>query len=364
MRVAVIGARPGPIGGTTILVEQLIRGLKAAGVQVFAVDLARTTAMGVARILWTLAVLISLVRAFLRCDVVSIHVSVGGFQVLLPLVVALSRVLRTPLLVRYFGGDVRDAYRNFPPWLRSALVRVCYRHATFLGETREVVEHFRAHGAICYQYLNTRPEPAFDPPVVEAHPGGEVLRKGRYVFVSQLKRAKGVLEAVQAAEQGEGFELDVYGPADWDVSEQELRHRRNVCYRGVAPLGKSQEIISQYDALVFPSYYPGESYAGVIVESYSVGRPVVASRWQALPELVRHGETGLLVPPGDVRALRTALEMLAKNRDIMAKLGANARQFFVRYLRSDVAMERFVDICRSAAERRDRFVRPDVLDLP
>jgi glycosyltransferase involved in cell wall biosynthesis len=56
------------------------------------------------------------------------------------------------------------------------------------------------------------------------------------------------------------------------------------------------------------------------------GRPVVASAVGGLLDLVVDGETGLLVPPGDVPALRAALERLLADGELRRRLGAAARE--------------------------------------
>jgi glycosyltransferase involved in cell wall biosynthesis len=51
------------------------------------------------------------------------------------------------------------------------------------------------------------------------------------------------------------------------------------------------------------------------------GKPVVASEIGGMPDLINHGETGLLVPPGDVGALRDALQRLLINRELISRMG-------------------------------------------
>ena len=63
----------------------------------------------------------------------------------------------------------------------------------------------------------------------------------------------------------------------------------------------------------------------VLVEAMASGLPVVASAVGGIPEVVRDGETGLLVPPGDVAALTTALDRLAADPELRARLAAGAR---------------------------------------
>ena len=62
----------------------------------------------------------------------------------------------------------------------------------------------------------------------------------------------------------------------------------------------------------------------VLVESMAMGVPVVATDISAIPELVQGGETGLLVPVGDVDSLASGLLRLGRDGDLRRRLGANA----------------------------------------
>ena len=70
-------------------------------------------------------------------------------------------------------------------------------------------------------------------------------------------------------------------------------------------------LIASVDLVVVPSTYP-ESFGRSVIEAQAVGRPVVASSVGALQELVRDGESGLLVRPGDPQALAEALERMIR----------------------------------------------------
>jgi len=68
------------------------------------------------------------------------------------------------------------------------------------------------------------------------------------------------------------------------------------------------------------------------LEAMASGTPVIASRLDGLPEVVRDGETGFLVTPGDVEELRDRIAQLLGDRTLAARMGARGR---------DLVLERF-----------------------
>jgi glycosyltransferase involved in cell wall biosynthesis len=63
-----------------------------------------------------------------------------------------------------------------------------------------------------------------------------------------------------------------------------------------------------------------------LFEYMAAGRAVIASRIGQMAEIIRDGENGLLVEPADARALSRAIELLAYDKDLRARLGQAARQ--------------------------------------
>ena len=81
-------------------------------------------------------------------------------------------------------------------------------------------------------------------------------------------------------------------------------------------------VLASLDVLVLPSAY--EEMGSVLTEAMAAGLSVVASEVGGIPEVVRDGETGLLVPPGDVGALAAALDRLVDDPALRARLAAGA----------------------------------------
>jgi glycosyltransferase involved in cell wall biosynthesis len=101
---------------------------------------------------------------------------------------------------------------------------------------------------------------------------------------------------------------------------------------------------------VVPSITP-ESFGFVALEAMVLGRPVVAARSGALPEIVSDGETGLLTPPGDATALATALSRLLDDPGLRERMGSAGRRRAEQFSESRV-VQRVETIYQDLLERR------------
>jgi glycosyltransferase involved in cell wall biosynthesis len=106
---------------------------------------------------------------------------------------------------------------------------------------------------------------------------------------------------------------------------------------------------------VVPSVWP-EPFGQVAAEAMACGRPVVASAVGGLRDIVVHGETGLLVPPGDSVALRSAVEELLADEARRARMGEAGRRRAQRFMVSVVAdrLERIYEEDLGRKAERDR----------
>lgn len=84
-------------------------------------------------------------------------------------------------------------------------------------------------------------------------------------------------------------------------------------------------LLAEGDLLAWPGF--GEAYGLAYLEAQAVGLPVVAQHIAGVPEVVRHGETGLLTPPGDDSAYVAALRSLLNDPDRRRSMGQVARSF-------------------------------------
>jgi glycosyltransferase involved in cell wall biosynthesis len=86
-----------------------------------------------------------------------------------------------------------------------------------------------------------------------------------------------------------------------------------------------------------------------MVEAMAAGLPVVTTPVSGIPELVRDGENGLLVPPDDPSALADALQRLRREPDLAARMGRAAQATVRERFDGDASAQRLAELFAGAA---------------
>jgi glycosyltransferase involved in cell wall biosynthesis len=130
-----------------------------------------------------------------------------------------------------------------------------------------------------------------------------------------------------------------------------------------APLGESVRflgwrtdgptIMADCDTLVLPSLWEG--FGLVTLEAMALSRPVIASRVGALPEIVLNGETGLLVPPSNPKALADALCRLLGDPAYARILGQAGRTRLEKHFSVTRMAKQHALVYKEAASRVPEF---------
>jgi glycosyltransferase involved in cell wall biosynthesis len=103
---------------------------------------------------------------------------------------------------------------------------------------------------------------------------------------------------------------------------------------------------------VMPSL--NEALSNSLLESMAAGAPTVATRVGGTPEAVVDGETGLLVPPGDVPALSRSILTLLESPTLARRLGAAARRLVEQHFSIDRMAEATTRVYDDLLERKTR----------
>ena len=178
------------------------------------------------------------------------------------------------------------------------------------------------------------------------------------LFVGVLDRAhqfKGIREAIEAIAQTPKTKLTIIGDGD-SRAEIEAEVRTKGLVDRVVFCGRvsQEELIRAYqqaDVLLFPSTNRAEAFGLVALEAQACGTPVIASWLPGVRTVVIDGETGILVEPGSVSEIVSALNRMTNESGWRMRLGKNARAHVEAHFRRENLLDRqiqiYQDVCAS-----------------
>lgn len=168
----------------------------------------------------------------------------------------------------------------------------------------------------------------------------------RICTFSRVMREKGIEDVVNVVKkinhesQRIVYCLDIYGQID--PSQTKWFNSLNsdfppfIEYKGSVPFDKTVEVIKDYFALVFPTKFYTEGLPGTILDAYSAGVPVIASKWESFDDLIEEGKTGFGYEFNNREELATILLDLSKKPEKINRLKRNCLEKALCYLPDEI----------------------------
>ncbi len=259
-----------------------------------------------------------------KFDIVHTHLSKAG--ILGRLAAWLARV---PVIMHTYHGDVLEGY--FPP-LKSRLFleverlmgRVTHR---FVCVSKALKDRF-----LLYQMGSPDDFSVIANGIVMAdfEPGSQssqnVLRVGTLAMFYPIKRLDLFVEMAQRLKQRlPDTECVIAGGGHEEPRLYKLSHMRGNPVQFLGILQDRAAFLTGLDVFVLCSDYEGAGMS--LMEAMICGVPVVATKVGGVPEIVRHGDTGVLVLPGNVDALTEAVYELLQDHTRRQEMGHQARVY-------------------------------------
>jgi len=172
------------------------------------------------------------------------------------------------------------------------------------------------------------------------------------VYVGRLSFEKGIKTLIEAV-KGLNVGLKIIGNGPLRQESEEKVKNENI--KNVKFLGfkKGKELKEEIKKAMF-TVLPSECYENnprSVIESFALGKPVVGARIGGIPELVIDHETGMTFEPGDTEDLREKIGFMLNNKDIIEKMGKNARNFVKEIFNPDSHYKKLVKSYRRAIEK-------------
>jgi glycosyltransferase involved in cell wall biosynthesis len=236
------------------------------------------------------------------------------------------------IFYRGFAGGLKSQYKGLSPIKRQVLKRALSKCTLVTFETVSDYEYFSdeltlERGTVewlpNYRPLNTSP------------PKHEQSDEMKLCFLGKISPEKGVDSLLDAEHHlPAGVTIDLYGPVeDRDNIADRIRKlpsTSSIRYRGTVQADEAAALLSHYDWLILPTKWKTEGHPGVILEALSVGVPVIATKWNGIPDILDES-CGILMETNDVTEIVVAIQKakLAKALKVNLQIAAyqRARQY-------------------------------------
>jgi len=278
----------------------------------------------------------SVFRAMKHCSNVMIFPAPHGVKVFPGLVSAFNSLLHRRTFFIVIGGWLADFLKDHP-YIR----RATKKFYSVCAETRSLVQDLKAVGIENAVYLpNCRDYVDFP---------NTKNRTGLPLHVctySRVTKSKGIEDAVQTVRKAneiagkEVFFLDVFGAVDSGYREEfEKLCSGNddvMTYAGTRDADQTLLTLRDQFALLFPTWYEGECFAGTVLDAFLSRTPIIANDWKFNSQVIRDKEDGFLYPFRDTSEAARLLVSLYEDRELYGKIQKGCAESSMKYSSDNV----------------------------
>lgn len=126
------------------------------------------------------------------------------------------------------------------------------------------------------------------------------------------------------------FLVHFYGKVDDSYEFQFLKTINeipNAEYKGFLNLAdvSNYDVLASYSAMLFPTFWEGEGFPGILIDAMIAGTPVIASEWGYNTEIIENGTTGIIIKSKNVDELANAMNSFICNHSKVAEMTRHCR---------------------------------------
>jgi glycosyltransferase involved in cell wall biosynthesis len=212
-------------------------------------------------------------------------------------------------------------------------------------ENRLAADGIDIDGHVAYGVPTLEPRPPLAHVPTVAFVGRLFKKKGVDVLLRAMPRVRAAVPDVQLHLVGDGPER-----AGLETLARDLGLTDRVTFHGFVPRSAINTLLGDAWLQVMPSVYE-EPFGVVTIEAMMRGTALVATNVGGPTEVVREGETGFLVPPGDIHTHAEAIIRVLRDRGLAERLGRNAYAIARREFTEAASIDRVLALYAATMER-------------
>ncbi len=282
-------------------------------------------------------------KAMNNNDVILLVVSFRGYKILSPIIVKFNRYFKRKIFDFVIGGSrfkLFDKNKKLKKYARS-----------FNGiyvETDRIMREYKKRGINNVKVIPNFKNLAKKPKKIDYSKKKQfnVCTFGRVI------KEKGILDAVTAikmanfADNDIFYHVDVYGNIkkryENEFNDLLKNNRKFLSYKGTVDFNDAPKVLSNYDTLLFPTYWDSEGFPGVLIDALFASIPVIATDWNDNFEILEENKNAIKVGIRSPGEIAQAMIKLAHDKKLFVDMSEQNSRLASKYL-PKTAMKPFLD---------------------
>lgn len=287
-------------GGVIVLFEELLDYCSQNKINYNIIDTNKSNYSNV--LVAFLVILIKIIYKTPKVSHVSLHGTANDYLYIAPFALITSKIFRKPFSLRKFAGNFDDLFKHYSNIKKKTIIFILKNSSYVFFETKYLVRYFKEFNNNTYWFPNVRKK---------QYVYTDEKYQKKFIFLGTVSREKGIDILCQAANLlSNEYQIDIYGPLH-DEYTNNYFDDYHVNYKGILQAENVIETLRNYNVLLLPSFREG--YPGVIIEAFSVGLPVIATKLQGISEMVSNN-SGQLINVGSIDELTEAIQSMTQKK--------------------------------------------------
>lgn len=336
--VFMLGPRPPLVGGMVSVIDNLCGSSLRDRFDVYAFQTGKTTPVGRPLLAglgaqWALFWRLDHELSRQRPRVVHIHTCSGSTFWRDSLHMLIARLYGAEGMWHIHGGGFGRFIHSLGPVGRRLMSRALRLAKAVIVLNEEMLEHRALAPKALWQVVVNGVNVCAGPDGAGGR--GQRGKATTFIFMGNLNPGKGAWDLIEAAGQAVARKCDllvrIAGPSTSPAQKEQLERLVGDCgcadhveLLGVLGGSEKANALAQADVLVLPSHC--EAMPMAILEGMAAGLPIIATSVGAIPQIVREGVEGFLVPAHDIASLSGRMSQMADDAGLRRRMGEAARK--------------------------------------
>lgn len=264
-----------------------------------------------------------------KVNLIHIHFSSRGSTFRTLALIIISLFFRKPIILHSHGSGFHVFYGNQSLLIRKLINYLFNKCDHMIVLSNSWKKFYLNNLGLTESKIVVLPNPVKFPSHIKHSKDSDMVK---FVFLGRIGERKGAFELIKAfshipSQQRSKAYLTMAGDGDVKQARNLVKDLELTKQIKILDWVNSEErdaLLADSDVFVLPSYNEGLPMA--MIEAMSFGLSIITTPVGGIPELINHGDNGLLVKPGDIPELASAMQSLIENEDLKNSLKIKAEQ--------------------------------------